>query len=101
MLADMAVNLKCADLIVEAASASVDDADGGWQQASRAAALHACPIACDVTSVGIQLLGGNGYMHEYGQEKRFRDAQHIQLLLGMPPPRQLSYVQGIIDGETP
>jgi alkylation response protein AidB-like acyl-CoA dehydrogenase len=101
MLADMAVNLKCADLVVEAASTSVDDADSGWQLASRAAPLHVCPIACDMTSVGIQLHGGNGYMHEYGQEKRFRDAQQVGLLLGMPPLRQLSYVQGIIDGETP
>ena len=99
MLADMAIKIKCADLIVEAASTSVDEAENGWQQASRAAALHVCPIACDATSDGIQLLGGNGYMHEYGQEKRFRDAQHIQLLLGMPPLRKLSYVERIIDGE--
>jgi alkylation response protein AidB-like acyl-CoA dehydrogenase len=99
MLADMAIRIKCADLIVEAASASVDEAGDGWRQASRAAALHVCPIACDVTNEGIQTLGGNGYMHEYGQEKRFRDAQQIQLLLGMPPLRKLSYVKRIIDGE--
>jgi alkylation response protein AidB-like acyl-CoA dehydrogenase len=98
-LADIAVKIKCADLIVEAASASVDEAEDGWQQASRAAALHICPIACDVANEGIQLLGGNGYMHEYGQEKRFRDAQHIQSLLGMLPLRKLSYVKQIIDGE--
>ncbi len=83
---------------MEAASTSVDEAEDGWQQASRAAALHVCPIACNMTSVGIQLLGGNGYMHEYGQEKRFRDAQHIQSLLGMLPLRKLSYVKQIIDG---
>jgi len=99
MLADMAIKLKCADLIVKAASTSVDEAEDGWQQASRAAALHVCPIACDVANDGIQLLGGNGYMHEYGQEKRFRDAHHIQLLLGMPPIRKLTYVERIFDGE--
>jgi alkylation response protein AidB-like acyl-CoA dehydrogenase len=98
MLADMAINIKSADLIVEAAGNAVDEAEEGWQQASRAAALHVCPIACNMASVGIQLLGGNGYMHEYGQEKRFRDAQHIQSLLGMVPLRKLSYVKGIIDG---
>jgi alkylation response protein AidB-like acyl-CoA dehydrogenase len=99
MLADMAIRIKCADLIVEAASASVDEAEDGWRQASRAAALHVCPIACEVTNEGIQTLGGNGYMHEYGQEKRFRDAQQMSLLLGMPPLRRLSYVKRIIDGE--
>ena len=98
MLAEIAISIKSADLIVEAASTSVDEAEDGWQQASRAAALHVCPIACNMVSVGIQLLGGNGYMHEYGQEKRFRDAQHIQSLLGMVPLRKLSYVKGIIEG---
>ena len=96
VLADVAIKLKCADIIVEAASTSVDESEDEWQQASRAAALHVCPIACDVTSDGIQLLGGNGYMHEYGQEKRFRDAQHLQLLLGMPPLRKLSYIERIL-----
>jgi alkylation response protein AidB-like acyl-CoA dehydrogenase len=98
MLANIAINIKAADLMVEAASTAVDEAQKGWQLASRAAALHVCPIACDETSNGIQLLGGNGYMHEYGQEKRFRDAQHIQLLLGMPPLRKLSYIKQIVDG---
>lgn len=97
MFAEIALSIKSSDLIVEAASNAVDEAEGGWQQASRAAALHVCPIACNMTSIGIQLLGGNGYMHEYGQEKRFRDAQHIQSLLGMVPLRKLSYVKGIIE----
>ncbi len=98
MLAEIAINIKSADLIVEAASTFVDASEDGWQRASRAAALHVCPIACNMASVGIQLLGGNGYMHEYGQEKRFRDAQHIQSLLGMLPLRKLSFVKQIIDG---
>ncbi len=101
MMADIAIQIKSAELIVDAATAAVDDGVEGWQQASRAAALHVCPIACDATNVGIQLLGGNGYMHEYGQEKRFRDARQVQMLLGMPPIRKLSYIQGIIDGGTP
>lgn len=99
MLADMAIRIRCADLVVEAASAAVDEAEEGWQQSSRAAALHVCPIACEVTDTGIQLLGGNGYMHEYGQEKRFRDARQIMMLLGMPPLRRLSYVERVIDGD--
>jgi alkylation response protein AidB-like acyl-CoA dehydrogenase len=98
MLADMAVKLESAELLVECASGSVDDSLEGWQKASRAAALHVCPMACDVASTGIQVLGGNGYMHEYGQEKRFRDAQHIQMLLGMPNLRKLAYLDRVIAG---
>ncbi len=101
MMADIAIKIKAAELIVDAATAAIDDGTEGWQRASRAAALHVCPLACDATNVGIQLLGGNGYMHEYGQEKRFRDARQVQMLLGMPNMRRLSYVQGIIDGATP
>ncbi len=96
-LADIAIKMKCADLIVDTAGTSVDEAESGWQQASRAAALHVCPIACDVANEGIQLLGGNGYMHEYGQEKRFRDAQTVQSLLGMLPLRKLAYLNMVLE----
>jgi alkylation response protein AidB-like acyl-CoA dehydrogenase len=98
-LADIAIKIKCADLIVDAAGTSVDEAEEGWQHASRAAALHICPIACDVANEGIQLLGGNGYMHEYGQEKRFRDAQTVQSLLGMLPMRKLAYLNMVLEAE--
>ena len=53
-----------------------------------AAAVHIGDIAADVTSEGIQLLGGNGYMKDYGQEKRMRDAKQAQSLLGSSPLRK-------------
>jgi alkylation response protein AidB-like acyl-CoA dehydrogenase len=33
---------------------------------------------------GVQLLGGYGYMEEYGQERCMRDAKQAQYLLGRP-----------------
>lgn len=45
-------------------------------------ALHVGALACELTTDGVQLLGGNGYMKDYGQEKRMRDARQLQGLLG-------------------
>ncbi|WP_374592190.1 acyl-CoA dehydrogenase family protein [Aquabacterium sp.] len=45
-------------------------------------ALHAGALACELTLDGVQLLGGNGYMKDYGQERRLRDARQLQSLPG-------------------
>ncbi len=97
MLSSMAVNLQCADLAISSACSMVDSQESGWELASRAVDLFVTEIACGVTSVGIQVLGGNGYMHDYPQEKSFRDARQIQTLMGMVPMRKLAYIKRIID----
>jgi alkylation response protein AidB-like acyl-CoA dehydrogenase len=101
LLSGMAVKGKVADMLVEQASRSVDCGEAGWQLDSRATALHVQEMAADVTTDGIQLLGGNGYMKDYGQEKRFRDAKQIQALMGLTPMRKLKYIKRIVDGEPP
>jgi alkylation response protein AidB-like acyl-CoA dehydrogenase len=101
LLSGMAVKGKVADMLVDQASRSVDCGEPGWQLDSRAAALHVQEMAADATTDGIQLLGGNGYMKDYGQEKRFRDAKQIQALMGLTPMRKLKYIKRIIDGEPP
>jgi alkylation response protein AidB-like acyl-CoA dehydrogenase len=101
LLSGMAVKGKVADMLVDQASRSVDCGASGWQLDSRAAALHVQEMAADVTTDGIQLLGGNGYMKDYGQEKRFRDAKQIQALMGLTPMRKLKYIKRIVDGEPP
>ncbi|MBN1470421.1 MAG: acyl-CoA dehydrogenase, partial [Syntrophaceae bacterium] len=65
---------------------------------SRAAALHLSELACKLTTDGIQCLGGNGYMKDYGQEKRFRDAKHVQAFLGLAPMKKLRIVETIVKG---
>jgi len=35
-------------------------------------------------------------MKDYGQEKRFRDAKHVQALLGMAPMRKLSLIRDML-----
>jgi alkylation response protein AidB-like acyl-CoA dehydrogenase len=43
-----------------------------------------------LTSDGIQLLGGNGYMEDFGQERLFRDAKQCEMLLGHPQAKRFS-----------
>ncbi|MBN1663141.1 MAG: acyl-CoA/acyl-ACP dehydrogenase [Deltaproteobacteria bacterium] len=45
------------------------------------------------TADGVQVLGGYGYMHEYGQEKRMRDAKQLQAVFGSVPVKRLEILK--------
>lgn len=100
ILADMAIRTRVADMLVFEAGCAVEEKDECWEQSSRAASLAVGRMACELTEDGIQVLGGNGYMEDYGQEKRFRDARQAQSLLGLVPRRKLEYVRRVVDGES-
>jgi len=100
ILADMAVKTRVADMLVFEAGCAVEEKEKEWEQSSRAASLVVGQMACEMTEDGIQVLGGNGYMEDYGQEKRFRDARQAQTLLGLVPRRKLEYVRRVVDGES-
>ena len=92
ILAGMAVQMKVADLAVSEACSAIENKIAGWDLFSKAVALHVQEAACQATTDGIQVLGGYGYMKDYGQEKRFRDAQQIKALLGMAPIRKIELI---------
>ncbi len=98
LLADMAVQVKVADLAVSGAALAAEQQDLQWELSTRAAALHLSELACKLTTDGIQVLGGNGYMKDYGQEKRYRDAKQVQALLGLSPMRKLGMVRAMVKG---
>ena len=56
--------------------------DPAWPADAIALALRATDAACAGTTDGVQLHGGNGYMKEYPQERRLRDARQLRCLLG-------------------
>lgn len=99
ILAGMAVDLRAAEMLVTRGCRSSESGDPGWELGARAAAIKVREMACGLTEDGIQLLGGNGYMSDYGQEKRFRDAKQVQSLLGSAPLRKLRYVRRLLQGE--
>jgi alkylation response protein AidB-like acyl-CoA dehydrogenase len=92
MLADMAIQAKVADMAVSSACDAMEKKLQGWGTWAKAAALHVQDAACQVTADGIQVLGGYGYMKDYGQEKRFRDARQVKALLGMAPLRKIELI---------
>lgn len=101
LLSSMAIKGRVADMLLSEACRAAEADEPGWSLGARAAAIHVQELACDATTDGIQLLGGNGYMKDYGQEKRFRDAKQIQSLLGLTPMKRLNYIGRIREGENP
>ncbi len=97
MLANMAVKVKIADMTIAQACQALENKESQCGTCSRAAAIHLQDMACSLTTDGIQVLGGNGYMKDYGQEKRFRDAKQIQALLGLTPMKKIRYIEKIIE----
>lgn len=99
MLADMAVQIENADMILASACQAVDAGRSGWERKSRAAALHIQKTACEAATDGVQVMGGVGYMKDYGQEKRMRDARQLQSLLGLAPLKRIRFIEKMIKSE--
>ncbi|MBN1497728.1 MAG: acyl-CoA/acyl-ACP dehydrogenase [Spirochaetes bacterium] len=97
MLANMAIEMKIAESCVAMACQQMDCCVCGWEKTAQAAAIHIGEMATRSCTDGVQLFGGNGYMKDYPQEKRMRDARHAQSLLGMVPLRKIQYISRIIE----
>jgi len=72
-LAEMAMKVEAARLLIHRAAANADRG----MPASGEAALAKCyanEITREVTAAAMQLMGGYGYAWEFGMERRFRDA---------------------------
>jgi len=95
ILANMAVKTKVADLCVAQGCRAIEEGIKDWGQFSTASALHVHELSCELVNDGVQLLGGNGYMKDYGQEKRYRDARQVQALLGSAPLKKLALMKEI------
>jgi len=74
MLADMAVNIEAARLLVNQAAA-LKDAGQPYTTQAAMAKLFASEMAMKVCSDAIQVHGGYGYTAEYHVERMFRDAK--------------------------
>lgn len=100
ILASMSIKTDVAEMCVT--QACQIHANGLQDEAGRSisAALHIHELAGETVTDGIQVLGGNGYMKDYGQEKRYRDSHQVQALLGISPLKKLSLIRkkaGIAD----
>ncbi len=84
MLADMAMKTEAARLLVYKACAIVDEGDprNELTMAGAMAKCFASDTAMEVTTNGVQLLGGYGYTKEFPMERFMRDAKITQIYEG-------------------
>ncbi|MGH9115315.1 MAG: acyl-CoA dehydrogenase family protein [Acidimicrobiales bacterium] len=84
MLADMAMKVEAARALTYRACAIIDagDPDGELNAAGAMAKCFAGDIAMEVTTDGVQLLGGNGYTMDFPMERMMRDAKITQIYEG-------------------
>jgi alkylation response protein AidB-like acyl-CoA dehydrogenase len=82
MLADMAVKVEAARLLVYNVAELIDRGDKDFSIYSSMAKWFASDTAMAVTNDAIQVLGGYGYMKEYPAERMMRDAKITQIYEG-------------------
>ena len=82
MLADMAVLVDAARLLVYRACALLDAGLPGTARASSTAKLFASDAAMKVTTDCVQILGGAGYTTDFPAERMMRDAKVTQIYEG-------------------
>ena len=95
LLAGMAIKANVAEMCVAQSCQAIDLGGEDWGPCVTSAALHIHELACEAVTDGIQVLGGNGYMKDYGQEKRYRDARQVQALLGIAPLKKIGIIRQI------
>jgi len=81
MLADMAMKIEAARLLVQKASWLLDKGLPNTMAASFAKCFGA-DMCMEVTTNAVQILGGYGYTREYPVEKMMRDAKILQIFEG-------------------
>ncbi len=96
-LAEMGIAIDVGRNCLAGICSEYDSALKDRSASAMAAAIHISELACSLASEGVQVLGGNGYMKDYGQEKRMRDARQAQSLLGMIGLKKMNYIDRIIE----
>jgi alkylation response protein AidB-like acyl-CoA dehydrogenase len=78
MLADMALRIDAARLLVQRA-ALLRDRGLPFKKEASMAKLYASEMAMNATTKAIQILGGYGYIKDYPVERHFRDAKLTEI----------------------
>ncbi|GFG72926.1 acyl-CoA dehydrogenase [Mycobacterium botniense] len=82
MLADMAMKLEAARLMVYTAAARAERGETGLGFISAASKCFASDVAMQVTTDAVQLFGGYGYTRDFPVERMMRDAKITQIYEG-------------------
>jgi alkylation response protein AidB-like acyl-CoA dehydrogenase len=94
-LAEMAVKVEAARLMIHRAAAGAGTGLPDSQQAAMAKCF-ANEITREVTTAAMQLMGGYGYAREYGMERRVRDSFGWGIAGGAIDIQKVNIVAGLI-----
>lgn len=95
MLADMAMNIEAARLLVYKAC-WLKDQEMSYTKESAIAKCFAADTAMKVTTDAVQVMGGYGYSKEYPAEKYMRDAKIMQIYEGTNQIQRLVIANNIL-----
>lgn len=82
MIADMAMNLEAARLMVYTSAARAERGEKNLGFISSASKCFASDVAMQVTTDAVQLFGGAGYTRDFPVERMMRDAKITQIYEG-------------------
>jgi alkylation response protein AidB-like acyl-CoA dehydrogenase len=100
MLADMAMEIEAARLLVYKAASLVDAHDPRMTLFASLAKCYASDAAMKVTTDAVQILGGYGYMREYPVERYMRDAKITQIYEGTNQIQRVVIARNILKSIT-
>ncbi len=98
MLADMAMQLDAARLLVYRALAACDAEDPRVRMWSAMAKCFASDAAMRITTDAVQVLGGYGYVREYPVERLMRDAKITQIYEGTNQIQRIVIARELLRG---
>lgn len=97
-LADMAMKIDAARMLIWRAAALIDSNAKRFSGASAMSKAFAGDIAMEVTTDALQVMGGYGYMKEYPMEKYMRDAKIMQIYEGTSEIQRLVIANEVLRG---
>jgi alkylation response protein AidB-like acyl-CoA dehydrogenase len=100
MLADMAVQLEAARLLVRKAAWLKDNGKPFSLEAAMAK-LHATDTAMRVTTDAVQVLGGSGYTQDFPAERYMREAKVMQIVEGTNQVQRMIIGKKLCEPSTP
>jgi alkylation response protein AidB-like acyl-CoA dehydrogenase len=100
MLADMAMEIEAARLLVYKAASMVDARDSKMTYFASVAKAYAGDAAMKVTTDAVQILGGYGYMRDYPVERMMRDAKITQIYEGTNQIQRVVIARQLLKGIT-
>ena len=97
MLADMAIKARAAVLVTRDAARRLDAGSAENFPAS-VAKCFATDAAMEITTDGVQIFGGAGYLEEYEVERLMRDAKMLQIVEGTNQIQRQVIAKSILKG---